>query len=147
MSVLRVLCWRGCPVVGAGYDESKILTDVIAQRTARLDLEIQASDGGAWRKIGQPVRSGQLDLGTGFAAGASKLNDDTYVRQNDKHYDAMLWPHVRGPNCKAASALLIGGAARGLGASHLQLSRGMPSLCLPPVLPEAVPMPFVICSL
>lgn len=138
-SWLRVFC--------AGYDESKILTDVIAQRTARLDLEIQASDGGAWRKIGQQVHGGQLDLGTGFAAGASKLNDDTYVRQNDKHYDAMLWPHVRGPNCKAASALLIGGVARAFGASHLQLSCGMPPLCMTPVLPEAVLMPFVVCSI
>ena len=79
------------------YDESKVLTDVVAQRTAmsRLDLEVQTSERGPWRSVGRPVGGGDLgDLGSGFVDGGEKLNTDTYVRNTDKHYDAMLFPHI-----------------------------------------------------
>ena len=39
-------------------------------------------------------RGGLDDLGGGFVDGGEKLNTDTYVRNTDKHYDAMLFPHV-----------------------------------------------------
>ena len=84
----------GLCVCVSRYDQAKILTDVVAERTGRLDLEIQASDGGAWRKVGQQIRGAELDLGAGFAAGCAKLDQDTFVKANDRHYDAMLWPHV-----------------------------------------------------
>jgi hypothetical protein len=76
------------------YDQSKVLTDIVAQRTNTLDLEVQTSEGGTWRRVGRSVSSGGLDLGSSFAVGADKLNKDTYVRNTDKHYDAMLFPHV-----------------------------------------------------
>ena len=76
------------------YDQGKVLTDVVARRTCRLDLEVQAADGGAWRRVGRSLSGGDLNLGGGFGDGFKKLDEDTFVRNTDKHYDATLFPHV-----------------------------------------------------
>ena len=109
------------------YDGLKILSDAVAKEINILRVDVPRVDGGrGWTRTHLEISTGDSALGEGWlkdiSSGAKYIIEESWVKANDPHYDAKVWPalHPHG----------TGSVRCEMGAGSLQAHARNRALCL-----------------
>ena len=83
-----------CPGHPMKFDQMQILSDVVAKEINCFKIDVPNKDGRGWKRTYSEISS--QDLGNRWseqvADGAKYIMQETWVKANDPHYDAKVWP-------------------------------------------------------
>ena len=78
------------------YDDLKIMSDVVAKEVNILKVDVPRENGKGWKRTAVEIDAQDPSLGAGWrelaASGAKYIIQETWVKANDPHFDAKVWP-------------------------------------------------------
>ena len=78
------------------YDQMQILSNFVAKEVNVLKLDVPRAGGKGWKRANSEIDTQDSDLGNNWckevSPGAKYVLEETWVKANDPHYDAKVWP-------------------------------------------------------
>ena len=78
------------------YDDLKIMSDVVAKEINIFKVDVPREGGKGWKRTAVEIGTQDRDLGESWrgeiSAGAKHVIQETWVKANDPHFDAKVWP-------------------------------------------------------
>ncbi len=78
------------------YDDLKIMSDVVAKEVNVFKVDVPRENGKGWKRTAVEISTSDAALGEGWreqvASGSQYVIEETWVKANDSHYDAKVWP-------------------------------------------------------
>ena len=81
------------------YDAVEIMSQFVAKEVNVLKIDIPRAGGKGWKRAQSEIDTQDADLGDAWceavSSGAKYVLEETWVKANDPHYDAKVWPIAR----------------------------------------------------
>lgn len=78
------------------YDAVEIMSQFVAKEVNVLKIDIPRAGGKGWKRAQSEIDTQDADLGDAWceavSSGAKYVLEETWVKANDPHYDAKVWP-------------------------------------------------------